>query len=335
MQIEVAFIVKGGKILHPSIKRSDFPCQLLMLLPGKIVLKGSKILLLISSVVFIVRHVIVDRRTRTNHLLKLVAHRQIAQEREVAIVRNLAVEHHLHAGHLYARAHQAAHRLRHNASAFDLIREGIANRQIPFGARQQQPYVMTLFGKRDLSARHQLFLFNHTCQRLLDKRRRANLDFRRQTARRRLNVQEVQVHLGTAVGILEAAINLSHRATQTFRHLVFKILGKATGRQIDEHQGRLAHLETVSSVAPTDIPFCSVKARHHALGLLERLLVRRLGALNVPNHQLGNDFSGKVQRQTIKVAMVSHVARRKDGSCLLRAARNTTRPGAHGNESLA
>ena len=60
MQIEVALIVKGGKILHPSIKRSDFPCQLLMLLPGKIVLKGGKILLLIGSVVFIIRHMIVS-----------------------------------------------------------------------------------------------------------------------------------------------------------------------------------------------------------------------------------------------------------------------------------
>ena len=283
----------------------------------------------------LVCHVVVDSRTGANNLLQLVAHRQIVQERKVAIAGDFAVEHYLHVRHLYARAHQAAHGLRHNASTFDLIREGIANRQIPFGARQQQPYVMTLFGKRDLSARHQLFLFNHTCQRLLNKRRRANLDFRRQTTRRRLNVQKVQVHLGTAVGILEAAINLSYRATQTFRYLVFKILGKATGRQIDEHKGWPAHLETVLSVTPTDIPFCSVKARHHTLGLLERLLVRRLGALNVPNHQLGNDFSGKVQRQAIKVAMVSHVARRKDGSCLMLVACNATCPGAHGNECLA
>ena len=60
MQVKVALVVKGGQILHPSIKRSDFPCQLLMLLPGKIVLKGGKILLLIGSVVFIIRHMIVS-----------------------------------------------------------------------------------------------------------------------------------------------------------------------------------------------------------------------------------------------------------------------------------
>ena len=57
--------------------------------------------------------------------------------------------------------------------------------------------------------------------------------------------------------------------------------------------------------------------------------------LNVPNHQFGNDFAGKIQRQTIKVAMVSHVSCRKDGSRLLLTARHATRPGAHGNERLA
>ena len=60
MQIKVAFVVKGSQIILPSIKRSDFPRQLLMLLPGKVVPKGGKVLLLIGSVVFIIRHMIVS-----------------------------------------------------------------------------------------------------------------------------------------------------------------------------------------------------------------------------------------------------------------------------------
>ena len=99
-----------------------------MLLLGKVVPKGGKVLLLNGSVFLVVRQMVVGSGTGANHLLKLVTHRQIMQEREVAIVRNLAVEHHLHARHLYTRTHQATHSLRHNASAFDLIREGVAHR---------------------------------------------------------------------------------------------------------------------------------------------------------------------------------------------------------------
>ena len=99
-----------------------------MLLFGQVVPKGSKVLLFASSVLFLVRHVIVDGRAGANHLLQLVTHRQIVQEREVAIAGDFAIEHHLHVRHLYARTHQATHGLRHDASTFDLIREGVAHR---------------------------------------------------------------------------------------------------------------------------------------------------------------------------------------------------------------
>ena len=128
MQIEVALIVKGSEIFLARVERSDLPRKPLVLLFGQVVPKGSKVLLFASSVLFLVRHVIVDGRTGANHLLQLVTHRQIVQERKVTVAGDFAIEHHLHVRHLYARTHQATHGLRHDASAFDLIREGVAHR---------------------------------------------------------------------------------------------------------------------------------------------------------------------------------------------------------------
>ena len=138
-----------------------------------------------------------------------------------------------------------------------------------------------------------------------------------------------------SLGVIEAAVHLTYRVTQTLRHLIFEVFGKAAGSKIDKHQGRLAVLQATLGAMPALLPARGVKARHHILGLLERLLVRSLGVFNVPNHQFGNDFSGKVQCQAIKVAMVSHVARSKDGSRLMLTACHATRPRAHGNECLA
>ena len=138
-----------------------------------------------------------------------------------------------------------------------------------------------------------------------------------------------------SLDVIEAAIHLTHRVTQALRRLIFEVFGKAAGSKIDKHQGRLAALQATLGATPTLLPARSIKARHHILGLLERLLVRGLGMFNVPNHQFGNDFSSQIQRQTIEVAMVSHVTRRKDGPRLLLVARHTTRPRAHGNERLA
>ena len=91
------------------------------------------------------------------------------QERKIAIAGDFAIEHHPYVRHLYARAHQATHGLRHNAGSFDLIREGVAHRQFSANARQYRAHAMALLNKRDLTARHELLLFDHAKQRLLVK----------------------------------------------------------------------------------------------------------------------------------------------------------------------
>lgn len=131
---KVALAIEGGQIFLARIEGGNLPCQLFVLLFHQVVPKGSKVLLFVSSVLLLVRHVIVDGRAGANHLLQLVAHRQIVQERKVAIAGDFAIEHHLHVRHLYARTHQATHRLRHNAGTFDLIREGVANWQTLLGS---------------------------------------------------------------------------------------------------------------------------------------------------------------------------------------------------------
>ena len=169
MQIKIALVIESGQIFLARIERGNLPRQLFVLLFRQVVPKGSKVLLLTGSVLLLVRHVIVDGRTGANHLLQLVAHRQIVQERKIAIGGDFAIEHYLHMEHLYARTHQAAHRLRHDASAFDLVREGVAHRQFSAGARQYRAHTMALLDKRNLTARHELLLFDHAKQRLLVK----------------------------------------------------------------------------------------------------------------------------------------------------------------------